>query len=475
VPFDQPNFPQFLVLVHTSIMGNQEAGIFLDDNGAPIPGGTVQRGAPTTTTQDGVVIQNVKIGGPTSNFQNFNLDLSDFWTQGNKIGILISGDSPFGNRIGGTEQGEGNEINYSNQAGIRIENSHINPTAANRIAGNSVLGSFPINFTPDLSGDMPEWMCIYGNNSSGHIIGGEGAGEGNRIRNNHAGILVRNSENIRIVNNEVGPDDEGGTVIDEGGMRAGGIILVDSSNCQVGPKNTLLDNGDDPFDDGSPLLGAIYVEGGSSNNIHGNWIGTDASESNLLGNNPSGIWVKDSDQNMIGDVGGNVIVSSEEGGIVLEGNSALNNIVGNNSIGVGSRGTNLFRPNRRHGIYIHAGASSNKIGSALPFQLKGTTLNINEGNFIHDNLGDGIRVDGAETLGNIIQFNSITNHSLPNLGIETVNGGNAEIPPPVIISDVNGRVMGTVDSSAIPDGSTVQIFSDREGFGPGLRGGRCCE
>ena len=67
-------------------------------------------------------------------------------------------------------------------------------------------------------------------------------------------------------------------------------------------------------------------------------------------------------------------------------------------------------------------------------------------------------MDGAfeEPLGNTIRGNSI--HSNGGKGIENVNGGNAELPPPVITG------FGSVNGTACAD-CTVDVYSDDEDEG----------
>jgi parallel beta-helix repeat protein len=75
-------------------------------------------------------------------------------------------------------------------------------------------------------------------------------------------------------------------------------------------------------------------------------------------------------------------------------------------------------------------------------------------NTIHSNSGDGVRIDTATS--NSISSNSI--HSNTGKGIENINGGNNELPPPVLTGG------GSVTGLACPY-CWVEIFSDEEDEG----------
>jgi hypothetical protein len=109
------------------------------------------------------------------------------------------------------------------------------------------------------------------------------------------------------------------------------------------------------------------------------------------------------------------------------------------------------------GVRILAGAHDSHVGDRMPLAVQNAVAAVPAPNTIAANAEGGVVVNGAASVGNRIQFNSITGH--PGLGIDNQAGGNTELPPPVIASVTGGIVSGDVDAS-VPDGSLVQVFSD---------------
>ncbi len=454
-----PRFPSHLVIFHTAVLGNVGAGIFIDSAGGTVPGGTTTHGAPPATPVEGNVIQNVRFGR-TYAYNDFGKKVYD-WEHGNNIGLLISGDTSYGNRIGGSEAGEGNIFSSSEKAAIKIEYSTVNPAFANRIIGNVIETSAMPEVDPaDPLGVVPDGMGVFVSTASGHVIGGRGPGESNTIRRNMIGVQVRDSSNIAVVNNQIGTDTIDGALEDEGGNELAGVIFAESEDCVVGPKNRIILNGLDPTGNGLTELGGIYIQGGQGNKVVGNWIGTNAAELYLLGNSPNGVHISDSPGNVIGDAGANGInriVDSAENGILIEGALSYANQVSNNRIGVGSIMSGLTASNGGSGVFVRDGATLNIIGGHRPVMVQGTSHLVTAGNTIKGNVDAGVRINGATTTGNTITYNSISQHG--SRGIAHGFGGNNDLPPPTITDKNNERVWGTVAAS-VPDGSLVQIFTD---------------
>jgi parallel beta-helix repeat protein len=119
-------------------------------------------------------------------------------------------------------------------------------------------------------------------------------------------------------------------------------------------------------------------------------------------------------------------------------------IVSGNFIGTNSSGTGPL-PNGDSGVHIAYGAENNMIGG-----LGSTTANL-----IAFNNRDGVSVTEDAT-GNAIRRNSI--HSNGGKGIELTNGGNNELPPPVITG------FDPVRGTACPN-CAVDVFCDDEDEG----------
>jgi CSLREA domain-containing protein len=133
-------------------------------------------------------------------------------------------------------------------------------------------------------------------------------------------------------------------------------------------------------------------------------------------------------------------------GIVIGGPAARNNRVEGCFIGTDATGTqprgNCSPSTYCGAIQISVGAQGNTIGP---------------GNLIAFN-GRGVYVVHSDTLGNTITRNRI--HSNAEQGIWLLDGGNEELPAPVITTASATQVSGTACSNC-----TIEVFSDAEDEG----------
>ena len=171
--------------------------------------------------------------------------------------------------------------------------------------------------------------------------------------------------------------------------------------------------------------------------IMSNLIGTDITGTTALGNGRDGIGMWGAKNCIIGDQKhgqANIIAANEGIGISLS-NADSNEVLGN-MLGTGKTGDeeigNVFS-----GISLNSGSSDNKIGPGNIIQFNGT----------------GIFVNLDSTLHNTISQNSISSNS--GMGISNANGGNEELPPPI-----NLRISATKVTGQAPSDATVEIFSD---------------
>ncbi len=231
--------------------------------------------------------------------------------------------------------------------------------------------------------------------------------------------------------------------------------------------------------------------------VSGCYIGTDYSGMNAAGNK-FGISILN---RVIGVHIGpseyafpNVISGNTHTGIFMA-DSASHNVIVGNYIGLNREGTatisNYLRGISLHGFCEHNEIFNNMIGGNLEgiliiksnynliaSNLVGTNesmeLNFgNEGtgismwsnssdNFIVSNIigynNNGISVDSANSLRNIISRNNISNNR--GLGIENKNGGNMELTPPTITIINNNEIEGWAGANQI-----IEIFADHEDEG----------
>jgi subtilisin-like proprotein convertase family protein len=150
---------------------------------------------------------------------------------------------------------------------------------------------------------------------------------------------------------------------------------------------------------------AIRLTGNGGNIIEGNFIGTDVTGTQDLGNLYSGISIS-TPNNIIGGTtvkARNIISGNDNVGIYITESNANNNLIQGNYIGSDVTGTKDLG-NTNNGIAI-LDASNNTVG--------GTT--IEAGNLIFGNGKNGVFINGSSSNGNAILSNSISSNDL--LGI----------------------------------------------------------
>ncbi|MBM3238248.1 T9SS type A sorting domain-containing protein [Candidatus Poribacteria bacterium] len=192
---------------------------------------------------------------------------------------------------------------------------------------------------------------------------------------------------------------------------------------------------------------SIWNLGTNSNIVSGNYIGTDVTGTAALGNR-HGVEVGDgAKSNTIGgrNEGERNIISGNNGHGVGIWNSGTNsNIVSGNYIGTDVTG--IVALGNLVGVVFSTGAQSNIVGGT----------NSGEGNTIAFNSHAGVAVQDTDTDYNKISGNST--HDNGGLGIDIWDGGNDEIPAPIITS--NNLVGDTliVSGNGAGANATVEIF-----------------
>jgi titin len=247
--------------------------------------------------------------------------------------------------------------------------------------------------------------------------------------------------------------------------------------------------------------------GTDSNQISGNFIGTDSTGMSALANGYSGVALQNGPQlNVIGGgspAEGNVISGNDGHGVYLSGSGTDNNVFSANMIGVNTAGTASLG-NGNNGIAILTGAQGNTIGGATSGErniisgndedgiyLSGTSSNSIQGNYIGTDvqgvidIGNGYRgiriwngssdntigpgnriayngfrgvsVDGAASVGNEITQNSIYSNGLGGIGV--FSGAQNGITAPYIGTTTLSSVTITGGVTGCPD-CTVEVFSN---------------
>jgi len=287
-----------------------------------------------------------------------------------------------------------------------------------------------------------DWCAVYGlqivnfHNDAIHVksannnVGGTLAGQRNVISNNWAngvGISGLNAFNNAVLNNYIGLDTTGATR--EGNINNGVYISGGAKNNRIG---------------GDTLSAFNYISG---NYGHGIYIPDSTSTGNKISGNVIGLPV----------TGGNDVGNDYDGIRV--------NYAAQTEIGGGGMPGNIIAKNKWNGIHVFYASQISVQDNAI-YQNAGNGMLIEHGfdndifsNVISNNTQNGVLVTGSAAIRNQISANSIFGNSLK--GIELQDGGNTELPAPVITAAGSMQVSGTAAGGA----NIVQVYSDKEDEG----------
>jgi parallel beta-helix repeat protein len=371
----------------------------------------------------------------------------------NKIGTGPTGTTDMGNERHGIYiyQGSFNTIEQNVVSGNDGHGIKIYQADDNIIIGN-LIGT-DINGTTAMPNDS-FGICI--TTSDGTIIGGDSVSSRNIISSNRRNVEIDNSYQCLLENNYIGTNISG-TFFLGGNTYAG--VHIDSGGGNTIEKN-IISGCHYSF-----ISYGLGIKKSDYNTVIGNFIGTDASGTQDIGNYGNGIDLRlSSTYNQIGGASEqerNIISGNGGYGIYIHG-SWQNDFYGN-YIGTDITGT-LPIPNDSGGICCMS--THNTIG--------GTGQG--EGNIIAFNNGNGIYLGHHNADWNAISGNSIFENEL--LGIDlwpegvTLNdsadadsGANENLNFPVIDSAGVSMVWGTASENA-----TVEIFladNDPSDYGEG--------
>ena len=195
-----------------------------------------------------------------------------------------------------------------------------------------------------------------------------------------------------------------------------GIALQNSSQSNHIISNVISGN----------AVAGIYIEGSGSNSneVLGNYIGTNSTGTTDKANSLNGIQINNASYNKIGNgtvPGRNIISGNGNRGIYMLGSGTNSNEVLGNYIGTTSSGEAALS-NQEYGIVLSNGACFNHIGGNTP--APGT----NAGNIISGNTSRGIYIHWTDTtnnqiLGNCIGTNANGSLAIPNGQGDTYDAG----------------------------------------------------
>lgn len=321
---------------------------------------------------------------------------------GNVNGVALRGSSN-NNRIG--VPGNGNVISGNRTNGVLV-----GPGSTNTAIEGNLIG---------VKGDgetaLPNRNGIALEPGSQHTLVG---GDGNRSPawcdrscnvisgNTGHGVQVVRSDTNLVVANFIGVSADGTKAV---GNRDAGVWMLGSRHNRVGGGLPGLGNVISGNRDGVVIQG-VADRKPWDNKIEGNLIGTDAHGTGPLPNTGRGVLITvGADKNVVGGSPnqGNVIAGNRLAGVRIDRASSLNHVT-NNWIGTTREGRLL---GNGQGVALYSGARLNWVGGEA-----------GKGNVIAYNNGDGVHVEGQQTIDNGVASNSI--HSNLGKGISLVDGGN---------------------------------------------------
>ncbi len=331
------------------------------------------------------------------------------------------------------------EVQYPIGLNIKSDNCTIRGLAINRFefgislsgGGAHIVEGCFIGTDVTGSGQLANGTGISVDSANYVTIGGTNSASRNVISGNYQGVQLWASMSSEIVGNYIGTDASGTLYLGN----SIGIALAYSQACYVGGS---LENSRNIISN-NQAQGLMLTES-SYNFIQNNFIGLDRTGTVKLGNLDGIMILYGSNANYIlnNRIGGNSL-----SGIHI-GDNAKYNAVYYNSIGT-DEDFQFNLGNQQHGIHLQ-GALSNNTAEYNSF----------ENNIIGFNGNCGVWIEVGQH--NTISRNLISKNG--GKGIETINGGNKELLPPVINSVNTFEVKGSTGS-----GYHVEIFSDDDDEG----------
>jgi len=404
------NFPSAGVSItgsHNVVGGNRALGRGLSGQGNVLSGNLhgVEINGGFGSASDNVVIGNL-----------IGTDVTGTHVCGNlRFGVFIP--DGVGNRVGGDDPWDRNVISANGAAGVYVNGSGNRNLIAGNYVGTDVTGTFGLGNWVGISMDLG----AFNNEVRGNVVGGSGAD----------GVVISDwgSGYNAILGNRIGTDASGTSAIPNGqcGISVG---FGGSAFNRIGgprPEERNLVSGN---------LKGMCVQWGNTI-IRGNFIGTDVTGRNAVGNAYSGVALGGG-RSMFGGATaqeGNVIAASGLG-------AASDNYIAGNFFGTDPSGR------------VAMGSTAANVN------LSGVH-NVLQDNVIANARGAGVV---TEPVGNTIRRNSI--YSNADVGIGYSRGDIGGLTAPVILSVSSTGIAGTSCR-----GCEVEIFSDSDSEGRVFEGG----
>ena len=414
--------------------------------------------------------ENVVSGNYSGGVTFDGLESANNIVQGNLLGTDATGLLPRGNRfnlqllnapnniIGGNTTEARNILSGGvNSQSADVDGTGISITGVNSI-NNTIIGNYigtDITGTQAMPNARAGILLLFG--ASNNNIGGEETGEGNLISGNgFYGIYLQGGAGINpvasnsIKGNYIGVDVTGNSALPNSRgimMLTGEIDANIIGGTTPNSKNVISGN----------TSAGIAIFSGENNQILGNYIGTNASGTTIIGNN-TGIDLRSGNNSVGGQAAGSRnIISGNYIGIEISGNTSSGCSIKGNYIGLNAAGNAALA--NTTGISLISSANNSIIGGPNP-----SDRNIISGNAIR-----GLSVTGtSHTIqNNYIGLNPAGNGIIKN-GNEGIRFNGNLLGTQVSENTISGN--GTVSTSAINvnfnSANNVHFFNNKVGTLP---------
>jgi titin len=373
-------------------------------------------------------------------------------------GVTMSGSD---NAIGNGGPNGGNFIAGNGAHGISIVAGYTDPASGNRVAGN-MIGTGITDL--EALGNGGHGVLV---EADGNFVGGPDLGRNTISANAGDGVHIEGANGTQVQSNFIGTDTSGTAALGN----VGNGVTVAASNNLIGGSG----NGEGNVISGNQGSGVVLeapIGAVTANLVQGNSIGTDLMGSLPLGNGGHGLWVKGNGNTIGGPsvAARNLISGNGLDGIHIEGDAT---VVQNNYIGTDVTGHNAL--GNAYGVYLGSGASDNTIGgvgagnfiafntaAGVAVLTESGTGNLISSNAIWANGGLGI-AEGTETV-------------VPNDAGDPDMGANNLQNFPVLVSAVTNSSHTVFTGSLNSTLGTVfqlEFFTNNEcdpsGYGEGRR------
>jgi parallel beta-helix repeat protein len=341
----------------------------------------------------------------------------------NNRGVVLFNSS--NNLIGGTTAAARNVISGNQSAGIDVVAGSSNVIQGNFLGTNAAGTAQLFN---------PSGVSIQSLSSINNLVGGTAAGAGNLISGNSFGISTQGT-GTTIQGNLIGTDITGTKKIPNStrGIQAiGDNMLV--GGLTPGARNVISGNND-----------GVYIRG-AGGKVQGNFIGTDITGTQALGNTSNGVTAGEGA--LIGgtEAGARNIISANGsfGNIALgiNGSGATATVQGN-YIGTDVTGTRSLG-NPSNGIHISSG--NNTIGG--PVAGAGNVISGNTAGIVISSFSTG-------SVGNVIQGNFIGTNAAGTGPVPNIQQG--IVAPNAVNNTIGGTQSGAANKIAYNGGPGIAI------------------